>query len=330
MFTHQVAVQMITGLLHVGIRKAATMTPRFGAYQHHRSLWIKVQDDQDPVRLLGRMQMIMAEDGTLKTMALKRVHEKKWEKRKRKREEQNIRRANRRENGLHVKMNNAVVMDCSSSVTYQWRASHLSKPRFDGVNLLLHSTLSGATSHILALVAAVKVPHVQNVLFEFGVQRRQLFKRQCTQSLILVFGHTKSSTSDVVRLTERNAFAHQVLGQVRGQHLFHKEAVHFVTVRGNRGQHARGYLQAVLNSSSSVENGSAESRFSRGSSRAEPVKPWLEPFSKFFLLYEYILNIKDTKVCSCHFGRNRLNSEDSTDIYGFFSHFVASQKFLPN
>ncbi|KAI9910029.1 hypothetical protein PsorP6_011206 [Peronosclerospora sorghi] len=28
---------------------------------------------------------------------------------------------------------------------------------------------------------------------------------------------------------------------------------------------------------------------------AEPVKPWLEPFSKYFLLYEYILNIKDTK-----------------------------------
>ncbi|KAI9914343.1 hypothetical protein PsorP6_006883 [Peronosclerospora sorghi] len=100
MFTHQVAVQMITGLLHVGIRKAATLTPRFGAYQHHCSLWIKVQDDQDPVRLLGRMQMIMAEDGTLKTMALKRVHEKKWEKRKRKREEQNIRRANRRVGSL--------------------------------------------------------------------------------------------------------------------------------------------------------------------------------------------------------------------------------------
>ncbi|KAI9911986.1 hypothetical protein PsorP6_009579 [Peronosclerospora sorghi] len=46
--------------------------------------WIQVKDDQDPVRFLGRMQMIMAEDGRLKTMALKRVHEKKWEKRKRK------------------------------------------------------------------------------------------------------------------------------------------------------------------------------------------------------------------------------------------------------
>ncbi|KAI9912799.1 hypothetical protein PsorP6_006109 [Peronosclerospora sorghi] len=74
--------------------KAVTLTPRF------RSLWIKVQHDQDPVRLLGRMQMIMAEDGTLKTMALKRVHEKKWEKRKRKCEEQNIRRANRRVGSL--------------------------------------------------------------------------------------------------------------------------------------------------------------------------------------------------------------------------------------
>ncbi|KAI9908584.1 hypothetical protein PsorP6_003486 [Peronosclerospora sorghi] len=42
----------------------------------------------------------MAEDGALKTMAFKRVHEKKWEKRKRKREEQNIRRANRRVGAL--------------------------------------------------------------------------------------------------------------------------------------------------------------------------------------------------------------------------------------
>ncbi|KAI9909419.1 hypothetical protein PsorP6_014502 [Peronosclerospora sorghi] len=58
-----------------------------------------------------------------------------------------------------------------------------------------------------------------------------------------------------------------------------------------------------------VENGSAEA--GSAVARAEPVKPWLEPLSKYFLLYEYILNIKDTKVCSCHFGKNRLNSEDS-------------------
>ncbi|KAI9919012.1 hypothetical protein PsorP6_011632 [Peronosclerospora sorghi] len=66
---------------------------------------------------------------------------------------------------------------------------------------------------------------------------------------------------------------------------------------------------------------------------AEPVKPWLEPFSKSFLLYEYVLNFKDIRVCSCYFGKNRLNSEDSDyDIYahGFLSHFDASQKFLPN
>ncbi|CAH0479820.1 unnamed protein product [Peronospora belbahrii] len=61
-----------------------------------RFLWIKVHDGQDPSRIASRMQTILAEDGSLKTLALKRFHEKKWQKRKRKAEEQNIRRANRR------------------------------------------------------------------------------------------------------------------------------------------------------------------------------------------------------------------------------------------
>uniref|UniRef100_A0AAV1TS33 Ribosomal protein S21 n=1 Tax=Peronospora matthiolae TaxID=2874970 RepID=A0AAV1TS33_9STRA len=59
-------------------------------------LWVKVQEGQDSSRVASRMQTILAEDGTLKTLALKRFHEKKWQKRKRKNEEQTIRRANRR------------------------------------------------------------------------------------------------------------------------------------------------------------------------------------------------------------------------------------------
>lgn len=47
-------------------------------------------------RVASRMQMILSEDGTLKTLGLKRFHEKKWQKRKRKDEEMLIRRANRR------------------------------------------------------------------------------------------------------------------------------------------------------------------------------------------------------------------------------------------
>lgn len=61
-----------------------------------RSLWAAVPEGQDVTRIASRMQTILAEDGTLKTLALKRFHEKKWQKRKRKAEEQTIRRANRR------------------------------------------------------------------------------------------------------------------------------------------------------------------------------------------------------------------------------------------
>ncbi|CAI5731401.1 unnamed protein product [Hyaloperonospora brassicae] len=61
-----------------------------------RSMWVKVQAGQDSSRVASRMQTILAEDGTLKTLARKRFHEKKWQKRKRKDGEQTIRRANRR------------------------------------------------------------------------------------------------------------------------------------------------------------------------------------------------------------------------------------------
>ncbi|GMF13328.1 unnamed protein product [Phytophthora lilii] len=76
-------------------RPAASLAPR-GAFQQQRSLWAKVPENMEADRIASRMQTILAEDGTLKTLALKRFHEKKWQKRKRKAEEQNIRRANRR------------------------------------------------------------------------------------------------------------------------------------------------------------------------------------------------------------------------------------------
>ncbi|CAI5707281.1 unnamed protein product [Peronospora effusa] len=73
-----------------------SMSGLAGRTGFQRSLWVKVHDEQDPSRVASRMQTILAEDGTLKTLGLKRFHEKKWQKRKRKAEEQNIRRANRR------------------------------------------------------------------------------------------------------------------------------------------------------------------------------------------------------------------------------------------
>lgn len=85
---------MLSALLRTASRYPATgLAGRPGV---QRSLWVKVHNEQDPSRVASRMQTIMAEDGTLKTLGLKRFHEKKWQKRKRKAEEQNIRRANRR------------------------------------------------------------------------------------------------------------------------------------------------------------------------------------------------------------------------------------------
>ncbi|CAI5717686.1 unnamed protein product [Peronospora destructor] len=85
---------MMSALLRTATR--CPTTGLVGRTVIQRSLWIKVHDEQDPSRVASRMQTILAEDGTLKTLGLKRFHEKKWQKRKRKVEEQNIRRANRR------------------------------------------------------------------------------------------------------------------------------------------------------------------------------------------------------------------------------------------
>jgi hypothetical protein len=82
---------MMSALLRSAVRR-----PAAPLNLQTRSLWAKVHNGQDPDRIASRMQTILAGDGTLKTLALKRFHEKKWQKRKRKAEEQNIRRANRR------------------------------------------------------------------------------------------------------------------------------------------------------------------------------------------------------------------------------------------
>lgn len=60
-----------------------------------RSLYIQVREGHDPERVASRLHGIMNEDGIMRTLALKRFHEKKWQKRKRKVEEQTIRHANR-------------------------------------------------------------------------------------------------------------------------------------------------------------------------------------------------------------------------------------------
>ncbi|EGZ12701.1 hypothetical protein PHYSODRAFT_287011 [Phytophthora sojae] len=87
---------MMSALLRSAARRpTATLVSRT-TQQQQRSLWAKVPEGQDADRVASRMQTILAGDGTLKTLALKRFHEKKWQKRKRKAEEQNIRRANRR------------------------------------------------------------------------------------------------------------------------------------------------------------------------------------------------------------------------------------------
>ncbi|KAE9029038.1 hypothetical protein PR003_g10454 [Phytophthora rubi] len=87
---------MMSALMRSAARRPmATLVSRTGQ-QQQRSLWAKVPQGQDADRVASRMQTILAADGTLKTLALKRFHEKKWQQRKRKAEEQNIRRANRR------------------------------------------------------------------------------------------------------------------------------------------------------------------------------------------------------------------------------------------
>lgn len=61
-----------------------------------RSLYIQVREGHDPERVASRLHGVMNEDGIMRTLTLKRFHEKKWQKRKRKVEEQTIRHANRK------------------------------------------------------------------------------------------------------------------------------------------------------------------------------------------------------------------------------------------
>lgn len=62
----------------------------------NRTLYLQVRDGQDAERVASRLHNVMNEDGIMKSLQLKRFHEKKWQKRKRKVEEQTIRHANRR------------------------------------------------------------------------------------------------------------------------------------------------------------------------------------------------------------------------------------------
>ncbi|DAZ99075.1 TPA: hypothetical protein N0F65_008380 [Lagenidium giganteum] len=61
-----------------------------------RTLYIQVRNGGDAERVASRLHGIMNEDGVMKTLMRKRFHEKQWQKRIRKAEEQQIRHANRR------------------------------------------------------------------------------------------------------------------------------------------------------------------------------------------------------------------------------------------
>ncbi|TMW55525.1 hypothetical protein Poli38472_010407 [Pythium oligandrum] len=75
------------------IAKRAT---RVAQPQGARNIYIQVRSNQDPERVTSRVHGIMNEDGVLKSLALKRFHEKGARRRKRKMEEQTIRHVNRR------------------------------------------------------------------------------------------------------------------------------------------------------------------------------------------------------------------------------------------
>jgi hypothetical protein len=61
-----------------------------------RNLWAKVLPSQDADRVASRVNAILYQDGTFKSVARNRFHEKGWQKRKRKVEERTIRHANRK------------------------------------------------------------------------------------------------------------------------------------------------------------------------------------------------------------------------------------------
>jgi ribosomal protein S21 len=85
---------MVVAALVRGAKRAAAaaVAPK----QQQRALYIQVREGQDAERVAGRLHGIMNEDGIMKTLMRKRFHEKKWQQRKRKREEQTIRHANRK------------------------------------------------------------------------------------------------------------------------------------------------------------------------------------------------------------------------------------------
>ncbi|RLN93897.1 hypothetical protein BBJ28_00026284 [Nothophytophthora sp. Chile5] len=83
---------MISALLRNASRAAAPLAPRVGA---QRSIYVNVRKSQDADRMAGRLQLMMAQDGIFKTLALKRFHEKKWQKNQRKAGESAIRHANK-------------------------------------------------------------------------------------------------------------------------------------------------------------------------------------------------------------------------------------------
>lgn len=89
-------MSVVAALVRAARPRAPTATLMATAQQQQRSLFVQVRDGQDPERVAGRLHGILNEDGTMKSLMLKRFHEKKWQRRKRKAEEQTIRHANRR------------------------------------------------------------------------------------------------------------------------------------------------------------------------------------------------------------------------------------------
>lgn len=87
---------MLALLRSVGVGARALAPKQPAAAATTRSLYIQVREGHDAERVASRLHGIMNEDGIMRTLALKRFHEKKWQRRKRKMEEQTIRHANRK------------------------------------------------------------------------------------------------------------------------------------------------------------------------------------------------------------------------------------------
>mmetsp|Transcript_1604 Transcript_1604/g.2628 ORF Transcript_1604/g.2628 Transcript_1604/m.2628 type:complete len:295 (-) Transcript_1604:445-1329(-) len=87
------------------------------------------------------------------------------------------------------------------------------------------------------------------------MQRAQVVRRQPVEAHALVLRQLHGRARDVVRLAERHALAHEVLGQVGGQHLGDQFLRQLPRHRPQRGQHAARDLEAVLDGLHSVEEG---------------------------------------------------------------------------